>query len=161
MEINEEFYVALGFLIFVGILLYLGVHTKINAALDRRAERIRNELAEAVRLREEAAALLASFEKRRADAEAEAEALVAQARAEAELLAKEAHERLTEFVQRRTQQAENKIANAEAQALAQVKAVAADAATTAAEVLLKDEAKGAFGQKLIKQGIDGIKATAH
>ncbi|ACB94390.1 ATP synthase subunit b 1 [Beijerinckia indica] len=161
MEFNEEFYVALGFVIFVAILLYYGVHNKLNAALDKRADRIREDLAHAVRLREEAAALLASFEKRKAEAEAEAEALVAQARTEAEMIAKEAHERLAEFVQRRTQQAENKIANAEAQAMAEVKAIAADAATKAAEILLTDAAKGAYGQKLIDQGIDGLKAAAH
>ncbi len=105
------------------------MHKKINGALDHRAARIKAELAEAARLRAEAEALLASFEKRRAEADAEAAAVVAQAHAEAEVLGKEAHERLAEFIQRRTKQAEEKIANAEVQALADVRAAAADAAT--------------------------------
>ncbi len=87
---------------------YLGVHTKIAAALDSRAERIKGELAEAERFRAEAAEILASFEKKKAEAEAEAAALVAQAHVEAEGIAKEAQARMTEFVERRTKQAEEK-----------------------------------------------------
>ncbi|HYP57396.1 MAG TPA: ATP F0F1 synthase subunit B [Beijerinckia sp.] len=161
MELNEEFYVALGFLVFLGLLAYLGVHTKLVAALDRRGALVKAELASAVRLREEAAAVLASFEKKKAEAEAEAAELVAQARAEAELLAKETHERMAEFVQRRTKQAEEKIATAEAQAMAQVRAAAADAATKAAETVLKVEARGAYGEDLINKGIADLKGLVH
>jgi F-type H+-transporting ATPase subunit b len=158
---NEEFFVALGFIVFIGILGYLGVHKKLNAALDERAERIKAEFAEALRLREEAAALLASFEKRRVEAEAEAEALVAQARAEAEALSKEAQERVAEFVERRTKQAESKIALAEAEATRQVRAAAADAAVKAAEVVLRDETKAAYGEELINKNIADLQALVH
>jgi F-type H+-transporting ATPase subunit b len=158
---NEEFFVALGFAIFIALLGYLGVHRKINAALDLRADRIKGELAEAERLRAEAEALLASFERRRAEAEAEAQAVVAQARAEADLLAREAHERTAEFIQRRTKQAEEKIASAEAQATAEVRAAAAEAATKAAEVVLKDKAQGAFGEELISKSIADLKTLFH
>jgi F-type H+-transporting ATPase subunit b len=158
---DAEFFVALGFVIFVVLLGYLGVHKKITAALDHRGDRIKAELAEAARLRTEAEALLASFEKRRAEAEAEAAGVVAQAHAEAEALAKEAHERLAEFIQRRTKQAEEKIANAEAQAMADVRAAAADAATRAAEVVLRSEVKGAFGSDLVAKEIVGLKTLLH
>lgn len=158
---NEEFFVALGFAIFIALLGYLGVHKKINATLDERGERIKAELAEAAKLRAEAEAVLASFERRRAEAEAEAAAVVAQAHAEAERLAKEAHERMAEFIQRRTKQAEAKIASAEAQAMAEVRAAAADAAAKAAEIVLKDETQGAFGEELVSKGIADLSTLFH
>ena len=108
-----------------------------------------------------AAAVLASFEGKRAQAEKEAADLVDQARAEAELIAKEAEQRLSDFVQRRTAQAEQKIANAELQAMAQVRAAAADAATAAAEIVLREDTKGSFADRLIEQGIGDVKRLAH
>ncbi|VTZ22921.1 ATP synthase subunit b 1 [Methylocella tundrae] len=159
--LNEETFVAFGFILFVGLLAYLGVHKKLNAALDHRADRIKAELAEAERLRAEAEAVLASFGKRLADAEAEAAAVVAQAHAEADRLAKEAADRLQEFIQRRTRQAQDKIATAESQATAEVRAAAADAATRAAGLVLKDQAKGPFGEQLIQKGIADLKGLFH
>jgi F-type H+-transporting ATPase subunit b len=156
---DAEFFVAAGFVIFIGLLIYYGIHQKIAAGLDERGERIAAELAEAARLRSEAEALLASFENRRADAEAEAEALVAQARAEAQRIADEAHARMTEFLQRRTKQAEEKISLAEAQAAAEVKAAAAEAAAKVAEAVLRSEAQGPFGQELITKSIAELKST--
>lgn len=157
MEFNEEFFVALGFILFVLLLAYLGVHKKINATLDQRAARIKAELAEAERFRAEAAEILASFEKKKAEAEAEAAALVAQAHAEAAAIAEEAHARIGEFVTRRTKQAEEKIASAEALALLQVRGAAADAAVAAAETILTQEARGGFGGELVNKGITDLK----
>lgn len=154
---DEEFVVALGFAIFVGLIFYLGIHRKINSALDGRAARISAELAEAARLRAEAKAVLASFELRRTEAQAEAEAVVAQAHAEAERIASEARARMTEFLNRRTKQAEEKISMAEIQAVAEVRAAAAEAATKAAEIVLRGEAQGAFGAELISKGIADLK----
>ena len=159
---DAEFWVAAGFICFVLLaIFYFKSHTKIGDALDRRGARVRNELDEAERLRREAAAVLASFEGKRAQAEKEAADLVDQARAEAELIAKEAEQRLSDFVQRRTAQAEQKIANAELQAMAQVRAAAADAATVAAEVVLREDTKGGFADRLIEQGIGDVKRLAH
>jgi F-type H+-transporting ATPase subunit b len=154
---DPEFIVFVGFLIFVALMIYLGVHKKINSALDDRASRIEAELAEATKLRTEAEALLASFEKRGAEALAEAEAVVAQAHAEAERIASEAHARITEFIQRRTKQADEKISVAETQATADVRAAAADAAIKAAEIVLRGEAQGGFGGELIGKGIADLK----
>ncbi|MGH6839112.1 MAG: ATP F0F1 synthase subunit B [Methylocella sp.] len=154
---DAEFVVALGFAIFVGLVLYLGMHRKFNSALDRRAERISAELGEAAILRAEAEAVLASFELRRAEAQAEAEAVVAQAHAEAERIASEARARMTELLQRRTKQAEEKISVAETKAAAEVRAAAAEAATKAAEIVLRGEAQGAFGAELIEKGISDLK----
>src|SRR5260370_37871645 len=127
MSFNAEFYILLGFILFVLLIAYSGAHKKIIAGLDSRAQRIAAELAEAKRLREEAAAVLAGFEKKRAAAVAEAEAIVAQAKSEAEMMAKETEARMAEFIARRSKQAESKIALAEAPAMADVQAAAADA----------------------------------
>jgi F-type H+-transporting ATPase subunit b len=161
MSLDAEVFVALAFLLFVGAVIYFGLHNKINEMLDARAAAIKAELDEAARLRAEAAALLQSFEQKKVAAQADAENIVAQARAEAELIAKEAHERMAEFVERRKQQAEQKIAIAEQQATADVRAAAADAAVRAAAIVLRDEAKGEVGDQLVRDGISGLKALAH
>ena len=155
---DASFFVAIGFILFVLLLAYLGVHKQIAGALDGRSKLIADELAQAQKLREEAAAVLASFEKKKLEAEEEAKAIVAQARTEAELLAKETRERLTDFVARRTKQAEQKIAMAEAQATSDVRAAAADAAVKAAETVLKGETAGAAGATLVDKGIADIKS---
>ena len=154
---DAEFVVAAGFAIFVGLMVYYGIHNKIAASLDKRGERIAAELAEAALLRSEAEAVLASFERRRAKAQTEAEAVVAQAQAESERIAREARERMTEFLHRRTKQAEEKISMAESQATAEVRAAAAEAAAKAAEIVLRGEAQGALGAELISKGIADLK----
>jgi len=161
MELNEEFWVAIGFILFLVLLAYMGVHSKIAKTLDHRADRIKAELAEAARLKAEAAALLASFVKKKAEAEAEAAAIVAQAKLEAEAIAKDAHERMAEFVTRRTKQAEAKIATAEATATAEVRAAAADAATKAAEIVLTSQAKAGLGDELVTKSITDLKRLFH
>ncbi len=157
MEFGAEFYVLAGFIVFLCLLGYLGVHRTILAALDARGQAIANELAQAAKLRAEATALLASFEKRAVEAEANAAAIVAEARAQAEQLAKDAAERMNDFVARRTKQAEAKIALAENQAAAEVRAVAADYAAKAAEVVLRDETQGAVGAELAAREIAALK----
>jgi F-type H+-transporting ATPase subunit b len=157
MDYDAEFFVLLGFIVFIGVLLYFGVHRIVLKALDARGEAIAAELAQAAKLRQEAAALLASFEKKSAEAEANAAAIVAEARAQAQQLNVEAGERLKEFVARRTKQAEAKIALAEAQASAEVRAAAAEHAARAAEIVLTDQMKGAGGSDLVAHEIGEIK----
>jgi F-type H+-transporting ATPase subunit b len=157
MEIDAEFFVLLGFLVFVGVLIYVGAHRMVLKGLDARGEAIQAELDQASRLRAEATALLASFEKKTAEAEANAAAIVADARVQAEQLAKDAAERMNDFTARRTKQAEAKIAFAEAQAAADVRAAAADHAAKAAEVVLKDQMQGPGGADLVAREIAGIK----
>ena len=158
---NDAFFVALGFVLFVALLGYLGAHRTLTKTLDDRGARIQTELDEAQRLRAEAAAVLASFEARRAEAEAEAQAIVTQARAEAESLAQEAAQRMSEFVARRTKQAEGKIAAAEAQATSDVRAAAADAAVKAAEIVLTAQVRGSMGEDMVAKGIADLKALTH
>jgi F-type H+-transporting ATPase subunit b len=123
----------LAFVIFLGILVKFGVPKMALSALDERSDRIKQALDEAQRLRSEAQAVLAQYQKKRVEAEKEAQAIIVNARIEAERLAGEAKGKVEEFIARRTKMAESKIAQAEAQALADVRAAAADAAVAAAE----------------------------
>jgi F-type H+-transporting ATPase subunit b len=158
MEFGAEFFVLAAFVVFLCLLGYLGVHRTILKGLDARGEAIADELAQAAKLRAEAVALLASFEKKAADAESAAAAIVADARAQAEALAKDAAVRMDEFVARRTKQAEAKIAFAEAQAAADVRAAAADHSARAAEIVLRGETQGATGQELVTREISALKS---
>jgi F-type H+-transporting ATPase subunit b len=155
---QPETWVAVAFVLFIGVIVYVGAHKKIIEALDHRAARIRTELEEARKLRDEAAKLLAVYQGKQKEAEREAEAIIAEAKAEAERVAAESKVKMEEFVARRTKLAEAKIGQAEAQAVADVCAAAADAAVTAAEAILRDTAKGQVADNLIARGIADVKA---
>jgi len=154
---DPETWVAIAFVIFLGVLAYLGVHKMIMKSLDDRAERIKAELDEARRLKDEAAELLAEYQRKRQAAEAEAQDIIEGAKAEADRLATEAKGRIEDFVARRTALAETKIAQAEAQATADVRSAAADAAIAAAEKILSTEAKGKLAAELIAKGIEDVR----
>ncbi|WP_181699246.1 ATP F0F1 synthase subunit B [Chthonobacter albigriseus] len=148
---------------FVGLVLFLvligalGVFGKIGGALDKRANDIANELEEAKRLRLEAQALLAEYQAKRKAAEAEAEEIVAGAKAEATRLAADAEVSLKDLIDRRTRATETKIAQAETQALAEVKTIAAEVAVQAATRLLAEKVKGDVAAGIIARGIDDVK----
>lgn len=154
---TAEFWVLASFLIFVAIIVYLKVPGQLGKALDDRAARIAKELDEAQKLREEAQALLAEYEKKRKEAGQLAEEIVAQARREAANEAHDARIKLKETIERRTRLAEQKIAQAEAQALKDVRAAAADLAVAAATSILGARSKGEQGRKLIDQSIASLK----
>src|SRR5215468_3866829 len=158
MLAEAETWVAIAFVIFVGVMIYFGVDKLVVGALDQRATRIRGELDEARRLKDEAAALLAEYRRKQQTAEREAAEIVAGAKAEAERLALEAKTRMDEFVARRTQMAETKIAQAEAQAVADVRSAAADAAVAAAEKVLTRTVKGGVADELLNKGIADLKS---
>jgi F-type H+-transporting ATPase subunit b len=155
--IEAEAWVAVAFVLFLGILVYVGAHRRVIDGIDQRQARIKAELEEARRLREEAQALLVEYQRKRHDADREAEAIIATANAEAERLAAEGKTRLEDFVARRTKMAETKIAQAEAQALADVRSSAADAAVAAAEKILSTTAKGKIGDDLLARGIADLR----
>ena len=155
---EPEFWVAVAFVLFLAVLVYAGVHKTVIVALDQRSDRIKAELDEARRLRDEAGKLLADYQRKQREAEREAEAIITEAKAEAERVAAEARGKMEEFVARRTKLAESKIGQAEAQALADVRAAAADAAAAAAETILRDTAKGKVADDLIARGIADVRA---
>lgn len=134
--LEAEFWVAVGFVLVIALLLYVGVPKMVGKMLDDRALAIKAELDEARRLREEAQALLAGYKAKAASAEAEAASIVTEAKAEAERFAADARAALTVQIQRREQVAKDKIAQAEATAMAEIRALAADAATAAAQSLI-------------------------
>jgi F-type H+-transporting ATPase subunit b len=157
MFLEPETWVAVAFIIMVGVFLWFGIHRTVLTALDHRAERIKAELDDARRLKEEAANVLAGYKARRASAEREAEEIVTNAKAEAERIATETRAKMEDFVARRTKSAENKIALAEAQALADVRAAAADAAVQAASTILSQSVKGSLADDLLAKGIAEVK----
>src|ERR1700720_4284984 len=140
--IEAEAWVAVAFVLFLGLLVYVGAHRRVIGGIDARQARIKAELDEAVRLRDEAKALLAEYERKGREAESEAAAIIASAKGEAERLAA---------------RAKAKIAQAEAQALLDVRAAAADTAVAAAEKILAAAAKGKVAENLLAQGIEDIK----
>ena len=153
---DSHFWVGIGTLIFFGILLYLKVPAMITSALDARAAAISKELEEAQRLRAEAEALLQEYKKKRAQAEGEAATIVSEAKAEAERYATEARAALSTQIERRGRQAEEKIAQAEAQAVTEMRALAADRAIAAAEALLAARLDDKRAADLVKRSLEEI-----
>ena len=154
---SAEFWVGVAFVIFWGLMFYLGVPGKVFNQLDSRGKRISDELAEAKRLRQDAERLLKEYESKRSAAEREAADIVSNARSEAERLATEAQEKMADFVKRRTATAEAKIAQAEAQASAEVRAAAVDAAIRASERVLRDEITGTTAASLVTSGLNDVR----
>lgn len=158
MIYEAEFWVAVAFVLLLIALLKLGAHKTVTGALDDRTRRVQAELDEAGRLRAEAQALLAEYQRRRQEAEQEAATIVGNAKAEGERLQAEGKAKVEEFVVRRTKMAETKIAQAEAQAIAEVRSAAAEAAVAAAETLLTDSVKGKIASKLVADDIKNLAA---
>jgi len=157
MFLEPETWVAIAFVILMAAFAWLGIHRTVLTALDHRAERIKAELDDARRLKEEAAKVLAEYKAKRATAEREADEIVTNAKAEAERIAAEAKTKMEDFVARRTKTAESKIAMAEAQALADVRAAAADAAAQAASTILSQSVKGPVADDLLTKGIAEVR----
>jgi F-type H+-transporting ATPase subunit b len=143
---DPEFWVLLSVLVFV-IAVWKPAARTVLGGLDARAERIRVDLEEARRLREEAERLLADYQRQEREAEAQAQAIVAHARDEAERIAAQAARDLEQSLIRREQLAEERIAQAEAKAVEEIRGVAVDVAINAArEVIVAelDEPRGAL-----------------
>ncbi|CAN5121310.1 ATP synthase subunit b 1 [soil metagenome] len=156
--LEAEDWVAVSFVILMAVFAWFGIHKTILKALDHRSERIKAELDDARKLRDEAASLLADYKKRHAAAEREAQDIITSAKEEAERIAVEAKAKMEDFVARRTRTAESKIALAEAQALADVRAAAADAAVAAASTILSQTVKGNVADDLLSKGIGEVRA---
>lgn len=154
---TPEFWVAVSFFGFVLLIVYFKVPGQMGALLDDRADKIRNELDEARRLREEAQSMLAEFERKQRDAQKEAESIITLAKQEAEALAKETREKLKDSLERRGQMAEDKIARAEEQALSEVRSVAVNVAIAAAEQIIEKKMTPAASKRLVDQSIKDLK----
>ncbi len=155
---DASFWSLIGLILFLALLAYLKVPGMITGSLDDRAKRISDELDEARKLREEAQALLAEYQRKQRDAEQEAADIVAQAEASAERMSADAKQALEELIARRTKMAETKIAQAEAQAMQDVRAAAADAAVAAAERILAAKVTGKAADTQVASSIAEIKS---
>src|SRR6516225_10048761 len=147
MMFGAEFWVALAFVVFLAALGWLGVHEMMINRIDGRRNR----------LKEEARALLSQYQRKQREVEQEAREILAGAQAEAERMGGEAKSKLEEFLARRTKMAEDKIAQAEAQALADVRAASAEAAVAAAGKILAETVKDGVAHRLVAKGIDEMK----
>ncbi|MEM7426612.1 MAG: F0F1 ATP synthase subunit B [Pseudomonadota bacterium] len=154
---DPGFWVGVSFVLFILLIMYFKVPGQMTKALDDRADRIRQELDDAQKLREEAQALLAEYQRKRTEAEKEAEDIVTQAKAEAEAYAEETRRKLAESVERRTALAEQKIAQAEANAMNEVRAAATDLAVAAAERIIAAEVQGKKADDMIDASIAAVK----
>lgn len=158
MQFDATFFALVALVIFLGIAAYAGAFRSMGQGLDARAQRIAKDLEDAARLRKEAEALLAEYKQKRADAEKEAASIVAAAKADAEDYAAETRKKLAETLDRRTRQAEQKIAQAEAAAVKEVRNAATDMAIAAAQKLVGEAAQGSAGSELIASSIAAVKA---
>ncbi|MEY4879887.1 MAG: hypothetical protein RJB62_1356 [Pseudomonadota bacterium] len=153
---NPHNWVSIGVCIFFGLLIWKKVPQAIAGMLDARAATISKELNDARLLREEAAALLAEYKKKQSLAESEAATIVEEAKAEAQRFTAEAQKALELQIERRGKVAEAKIAQAESQAIAEVRAMAADVAIAAAEKLIAERMNDARSADLIKTALREI-----
>ena len=158
---NTDYVVALSLVLFIGVLIYFKVPGLVVGMLDARAEKIRAELEDARRLREEAQALLASYERKQKEVEGQAEQIVANAKAEAERAAEEAKGALETSIARRLKAAEDQIASAEASAVKEVRDRAVAVAVEASSKVIAGKMTKATGGKLIDDAIKEVGAKLH
>lgn len=156
---DATFWATVGLFVFLAIIAYFGVPKMIGKSLDDRAERIRNDIEEARKLREEAQQLLDEYKVKRAEAEKEAGDIVAAAKIEAETLVVEAKAKTEEYVARRTELAEQKIAQAERDAVNEVRSRAVDIAVLAAGRVLSDKVDAKADASLFKASLADVKAN--
>lgn len=153
---NTDIVVGIGFVIFVGILVYYRVPQFVFSKLDARAETIRSELEEARALREEAQSLLASYERKHKEVKGQAADIVTAARADAEQAAEDAKEDIRRTVARRLQTATEQIEAAERAAVREVKDRAVAVAIAAAGDAIRANLGADKANELIDQSIEDV-----
>lgn len=158
---NTNFIVLLAFILFVGILLAMKVPAKIGAMLDARAAAIKAELEEARALREEAKAILASYERKQKEMMEQSERIVAAAKEEALAAAAQAKEDLKVSIARRLAAAEERIASAEAAAVREVRETAVDVAVAAAADVLAQQMTAQAASATIDAAITEVGTKLH
>ena len=155
---DATFFALVGLIIFLGIVVYMKVPGMITKALDDRAGAIAHQLAEAKSLREEAQKLLAEYKQKRTEAEKEAEAIVAAAKRDADNIAEEARVKTADYVKRREAMAAQKIAQAETDAINDVKSKAVEIAIAASTKLLGGRMDAKAAGDMFKSSLNEIKA---
>jgi F-type H+-transporting ATPase subunit b len=154
---DTTFWVAVSFVLFIALLVYYAVPRKILSTLDKRAESIQQELSEARRLREEAQSILADYQRKQRDAEVEAKDIISQAERDAKAYAQETRQQFEDMLDRRMRMADEKIARAESQAVAEVRSRAVDASVEAAGQIIADKLDPDKASALVDQSVEQLK----
>ncbi len=158
---NTDFVVLLGLIVFVGILIYFKVPGLIGGMLDKRAEGIQSELDDARSLRDEAQALLASYERKQREVQEQADRIVAAAKEEAQVAAQEAQVDLAKSLERRIAAAEEQIANAQSAAIKEVRDQSVTVAMSVAREVIATQMTAAQANGLIDEAITEVDAKLH
>lgn len=158
---DPTFWVFLAFLLVIALLWRAGVHKMIAKGLDKRAQDIADELDKARALRDEAQELLAKYQRRQREAEEEAVGIIEQAKRDAQRIAAEARVKIEEQIERRTKAAEDKIARAEAQAVAEMRGATADLAIEAAREIIRSRMDQGAQSALAERAIDELRTKLH
>lgn len=157
---NPAFWVGVAFVMVVGF-AFKPLMAAVGAALDTRAAKIKARLDEATHLREEAQEMLATYQRKQRDAMREAEDIIAHAKAEAERLSQQAARDLENQLKRREEQAMERIAQAEAQAMRDVQNLAVDVAVAAARNVMGDNMSAAQSSALVEKSIADLPQKLH
>ncbi|WP_375641938.1 MULTISPECIES: F0F1 ATP synthase subunit B [unclassified Bartonella] len=151
---TDTFWAFVGLVLFLALLVYFQIPQKLIHHLDARAKRIKDELDEALRLREEAQEILAEYQRKHAEAEKDAQEIIAAAKHEVESIIAEARTKAEEYVKNRNKLAEQKIAQAEADAIRMVSSSAIDLAISTARILIAKELDSNKADELIKESLE-------
>lgn len=157
---TNSFWALVALILFFAVLAYYQVPARIKKSLHNRAERIAQELEEARRLREEAQQILAECQKKRFAAEQEAAEIIASAHRQAELVCADIQQKTEDYIQRRSKAAEQRIARAEGEAVALIRAAAVDKAVAAAGKIMAEtiQSDKAEGERLFRQSLRAAEA---
>lgn len=150
---TDTFWAFVGLVLFLALLVYFKVPQMAVRHLDARAKRIKDELDEALRLREEAQEVLAEYQRKHAEAEKDAQEIIAAAKREVAAVVAEARAKAEEYVKNRNKLAEQKIAQAEADAIRMVSSSAIDLAVSVARTLIAKELNSSKENELIKEAL--------
>ncbi|WP_425406397.1 F0F1 ATP synthase subunit B [Hwanghaeella sp.] len=157
---NPSFWVGVSFFIFLAI-AFKPAKKAILGALDSKIAEIKDQVEEAARLRDEAQALLAEYERKQQQASKHAEEMVDAARKEAEESKARAEADLNASLDRQRKMALERISMAEEKALREVRAAAAEMAIAATEKLVAERVAGADGDKLVDRAIEELGTKLH
>ena len=158
---NTDFIVLIAFILFIAVLFYFKVPGMLSKMLDDRSNGIQSELDEARSLRDEAQALLASYERKHREVQEQADKIVAQAKIDAEAAADQAREDLARSIERRMASAEDQIASAQSAAIKEVRDTAVTVAIAAARDVIAKQMTAADANKLVDDAISQVDAKLH
>lgn len=158
---DPTFWVAVAFVVFMGIVLYTKVHLTLAATLDEKSASIKAQLDEALNLRKDAEKFLADYQRKQRDAQKLAETIISDAEHAADSLRTQAAADVAEMIERRERLSKEKLAQAELFAIKEVKTAAVTAAVAAAKEVLAESLKGKGGASLVKASIDEVGSKLH